>query len=245
MNVQFLYSLNVVMISRLFLLFRDSPLSVRDTALMIFIQLVGIMLLAISYKTALLMLLLVLIGIVLYRFDKQSDGACGPRMFSLALYALVFGIFTSSSVSVHFNSELARYATWLGKYFLMAGLLENVDGHAFNSYLTGLLLATSEANLLVRYIFGTLDMVPGTKDKARKIDRHEYKAGRIIGVLERFLVYIFVLRGQFAAIGFIMAAKGFTRFKELDSRPFAEYVLIGTLLSVSLALLAALFAQTL
>jgi hypothetical protein len=50
------------------------------------------------------------------------------------------------------------------------------------------------------------------------------------------LLYSFVLQGQYGAIGFILAAKAFTRFKALDDRPFAEYVLIGTLLSACLAL---------
>jgi hypothetical protein len=49
---------------------------------------------------------------------------------------------------------------------------------------------------------------------------------------------LFILRGQYGAIGFVLAAKAFTRFKALDDRPFAEYVLIGTLLSACLALAA-------
>ena len=57
-----------------------------------------------------------------------------------------------------------------------------------------------------------------------------------IGLVERVLIYAFVLSGQFGAIGFTLAAKGFTRFKELENRGFAEYVLIGTLLSSSIAM---------
>ncbi|HEY0945090.1 MAG TPA: hypothetical protein VGD81_07470, partial [Opitutaceae bacterium] len=68
------------------------------------------------------------------------------------------------------------------------------------------------------------------------VDAGEYNRGRVIGLLERALIYFFVLNGQFGAIGFTLAAKGFTRFKELEDRGFAEYVLIGTLLSSSLAL---------
>ena len=41
----------------------------------------------------------------------------------------------------------------------------------------------------------------------------------------------------------MLAAKGFTRFKELDDRDFAEYVLIGTLLSSSLAIASRHFNQ--
>ncbi|MCB1318491.1 MAG: hypothetical protein KDK27_21140, partial [Leptospiraceae bacterium] len=53
--------------------------------------------------------------------------------------------------------------------------------------------------------------------------------------------YLFILSGAFEAAGFIMAAKGFARFKELDDRNFAEYVLIGTLLSAGFAILIGIF----
>lgn len=66
----------------------------------------------------------------------------------------------------------------------------------------------------------------------------ELKTGAVIGLVERALVYFLVLSGQYAAIGLILAAKGFTRYKELERRAFAEYVLVGTLLSTLLAMLA-------
>lgn len=42
-----------------------------------------------------------------------------------------------------------------------------------------------------------------------------YKAGRWIGILERLLVFVFVLLGQYAAIGFLLAAKSIFRFGDL------------------------------
>jgi hypothetical protein len=66
------------------------------------------------------------------------------------------------------------------------------------------------------------------------------RIGEAIGVLERLLVVIFVLTGSLAAIGFVVAAKTLARFKQLDDREFAEYYLLGTLASVSVALFSAL-----
>ena len=45
-----------------------------------------------------------------------------------------------------------------------------------------------------------------------------------------------------AAVGFVVAAKTLARFKQLDDRQFAEYYLLGTLASVSIALGSALVA---
>lgn len=67
-----------------------------------------------------------------------------------------------------------------------------------------------------------------------------YKAGRWIGILERVLVFTLILAKQYAAVGFLLAAKSIFRFGDLrdnKDKGHTEYVLIGTLLSVGLALL--------
>jgi hypothetical protein len=59
--------------------------------------------------------------------------------------------------------------------------------------------------------------------------------GLVIGGLERCLVLTFVLRGDFGAIGLILAAKGLIRYSEIKDahdQKVAEYVLIGTMLSL-------------
>ncbi|MCF8298248.1 MAG: hypothetical protein K9H48_19410 [Melioribacteraceae bacterium] len=65
----------------------------------------------------------------------------------------------------------------------------------------------------------------------------ELNAGRVIGMLERVIIYVFVLGGQYAALGLILAAKAFARSKKMDDPNFAEYVLIGTLISTTFALM--------
>ena len=69
------------------------------------------------------------------------------------------------------------------------------------------------------------------------------RIGATIGVLERLLIVTFVLTGAQAAIGFVVAAKTLARFKQLDDRQFAEYYLLGTLASVSVALGTGLLGQ--
>jgi hypothetical protein len=46
-----------------------------------------------------------------------------------------------------------------------------------------------------------------------------------------------VLLGDYAAVGWIIAAKSLARFKQLEDREFAEYFLVGTLASFLLAVL--------
>ena len=61
-------------------------------------------------------------------------------------------------------------------------------------------------------------------------------AGRVIGNVERLLTLVFVMLGQFEAIGFLLAAKSLLRFRETDTVK-SEYVLVGTLLSFGIAIL--------
>ena len=71
-------------------------------------------------------------------------------------------------------------------------------------------------------------------------------AGTYIGILERILVLIFVLIGQYGAIGFLIAAKSLLRVSregDENARKKTEYVLIGTLLSFTVAVVTGLIAK--
>lgn len=61
--------------------------------------------------------------------------------------------------------------------------------------------------------------------------------GRMIGLLERGLILVLILTGQSQGIGFLIAAKSVLRFSDTkDDRRISEYVIIGTLASVSWAI---------
>ncbi len=71
-------------------------------------------------------------------------------------------------------------------------------------------------------------------------------AGARIGVLERLLVLTLVLLDQLTAVGFLLAAKSVLRFGDLRDSPdrkLTEYVLLGTLLSVSTTLVLGMLVR--
>lgn len=62
-------------------------------------------------------------------------------------------------------------------------------------------------------------------------------AGRLIGLLERGLIFVLVLIGQPQGVGLLMAAKSILRYGALkEDRALSEYVIIGTLASFGWAL---------
>ncbi len=68
-------------------------------------------------------------------------------------------------------------------------------------------------------------------------------AGRKIGKVERAIILTLALLGEFGAISFVFVAKSMARFEQLKKRQFAEYYLLGTLLSILFALFVALILQ--
>lgn len=113
------------------------------------------------------------------------------------------------------------------------------------SVLLGLLLLANEVNIAMRGVFQSLDLVPrldktGGRGAQAETDEREYNAGRVIGIFERWLMFSIVLfSSDWSALGFIIAAKGLVRFDWLKSQTFAEYLLVGTLLSALFAVVVA------
>jgi len=81
------------------------------------------------------------------------------------------------------------------------------------------------------------DIEKGTDNKDKSLEN----AGRWIGRLERFLILTLVLLEQYEAIGLLVAAKSIFRFSK--SRAVGEYVLIGTLISFTIAIIVGLIVN--
>ena len=109
---------------------------------------------------------------------------------------------------------------------------------------TGYLYVCGRGMVIVRAVLDlpTLHM---RRVEDRTTSAIDIARGRTIGALERALALTLVLLGEYAAIGWIIAAKSLARFKALEDREFAEYFLIGTLASFLLALLGGIGMQVL
>lgn len=83
-----------------------------------------------------------------------------------------------------------------------------------------------------------------TSQWSKKIDDANQSlahAGKWIGIAERIIVLILVLQNQYSAIGLLVTAKGIIRFNEKDRQEVkTEYLVIGTLLSIGIAIVAGL-----
>jgi len=72
------------------------------------------------------------------------------------------------------------------------------------------------------------------------------EAGKYIGILERLLVFVFIVTDHWEGVGFLIAAKSVFRFgdlKEAQDRKLTEYILIGTLLSFGIAIFTGILVK--
>lgn len=125
-------------------------------------------------------------------------------------------------------------------------LLSRLNAKTFHTIIvtvSGLLIATGEINNPIVLILKRSNLMPEEPRKrpedcnTEATERTDEPArGRAIGYLERAVVFILTVTGNLSAIGLVLAAKGIARFQQMDDRNFAEYVLIGTLLSISAAM---------
>jgi len=126
------------------------------------------------------------------------------------------------------------------KYFETNFMVEIPD-IKYLIYIFAYILMLKPANILIREIFRFFEM----KLETLRTEKDELpNAGKLIGITERILTLTLIILGQYAAIGFIMAAKSILRFKETQTQK-AEYVLIGTMLSFGIAIITGIFVENL
>lgn len=106
---------------------------------------------------------------------------------------------------------------------------------------TAVLFLSIPASITIKNLISI--WTPNTKGTKQDLEN----AGSYIGILERLFIFLFILIGQFSAIGFLLAAKSIFRFGDLTKskdRKLTEYVLIGTLLSFGVAIVVGLLTQS-
>jgi len=114
----------------------------------------------------------------------------------------------------------------------------------YSAYATALVFCIWPANNLIREIIQYCRIKDDINRRGAPFPHPESvkQSGALIGSIERILVFILIMLGGYEAAGLIIAAKSLLRFNDNEG-PRTEYVLAGTLLSLLIALLCALFVK--
>ena len=172
---------------------------------------------------------------------------------NFGLWALLITIshFAIDAVKIHYPNGLWSFAVdqllHLGILIAISTIYETAKelplqmidcsgSFSISLLILAILLCMKPANILIKLVLEKYQV--GESESCNNIKN----AGALIGNLERILTIVFVLLGQFEAIGFIVAAKSILRFKDTDTAK-TEYVLAGTFLSFGIAILCGLMAR--
>ncbi len=101
------------------------------------------------------------------------------------------------------------------------------------SWILALLMIHKPANIAIQKLL--MIYRPENKDEDIKNDNN---AGRFIGTLERIIMLMLLSIGQYSAIGLVLTAKSIARYDRISKeKDFAEYYLLGTLISTVIVII--------
>lgn len=197
-----------------------------------------------TFTSAMVLLAVALLHVVIDAAKMRwqpKQASIGPFLLDQAAHVVVLYIAWRTIVNWGLDSRPLLFQGTLSSDWvphathaqLAAGALI-LAGLAFNIY---------GSSTVVRLLLAAVDWKPTPRpDEETPQDRK----GWLIGCLERLLVFILVLIGQWQAVGFVLTAKSIARFKDIENnRAFAEYYLVGTLSSILLAIVTGLLVKLL
>jgi hypothetical protein len=121
---------------------------------------------------------------------------------------------------------------------------EFLKNQNFLKILMAALFLTTPASIFIKILLSSWTPVPETVSNIQTESLSS--AGKYIGILERLLVFTFIMVNHWEGVGFMVAAKSVFRFSDLvqaKQRKLTEYVLIGTLLSFGMAVLTGILIK--
>lgn len=162
---------------------------------------------------------------------KLHSGKDTLRYF---LWDQFFHVFVLLVAWLYLSIGFSSFAQTLWEMVNSPKILAVVFGYLLVIYPAGLMIGKATARWQ--------DEIPATITKEGSLA----SAGKYIGIFERVLVLTTMLMGNFSAIGFLIAAKSILRYNEKSdtgARKQTEYVLIGTLMSFTSAILVGLLVR--
>ena len=139
------------------------------------------------------------------------------------------------------TDQLLHVLVLVGVIIYNFGIPDNAFAVLFSNqsllYVIALLLIAVVSPIFLRVFFTKWDQ---ENDFVLKRKDSLMNAGMLIGIMERFIIVLFIQVGFLPGIGFLLAAKSIFRFGDLTNAKntkFTEYILVGTLTSFVIAII--------
>lgn len=116
--------------------------------------------------------------------------------------------------------------------------LKEIGHNIIINYILAFLIVLSPAAVFIKHFF---NYIFNKKDICENVESDN--VGALIGVLERVVILLLGALGLYGSIALVLTAKSLARFKQLEKQAFAEKYLVGTLMSLIIAILALLIIK--
>ncbi|MDU4960691.1 MAG: hypothetical protein E6X17_08515 [Sporomusaceae bacterium] len=165
-----------------------------------------------------------------YRYDRSREGR-SLEVFAARLTAqlVCIGACYPLLAAAELNPLGERLAAWAAVY---SPLLNVGSAYSASIVIAGYWFNVRGATVITTLV---LERYLHLKEPVRPAEPRN--AGEAIGNLERLLILTLVLQQHYATVGLVTACKTIARYKKLEEKNFAEYFLIGTLTSITIAIL--------
>lgn len=208
--------------------------SVAGLILALLVALGGALGFGFSAAQSLSLLLLAAVGLTGWLFLRSTRPGVA---LSVLVASLLLAVLLSPLWSVAASPPLTLLLGWLASVPFSA--FQQLGGERIFLALGILLFLLSSANGIVRALL----QVAGSRFQASE---SQLQGGRLIGILERFLIFGLAVAGEPTAAALVVSAKSILRFPELNRTSqsgvdhVTEYFLLGSLASWMAALAPAL-----
>lgn len=180
-------------------------------------------------------LLVVVVLVLLWGHTVTRGFARGGRPW---VPLLVFGLAVAAAIVAAPSAGPVDgpFADWLARDPLPV-LTDVAPGHVL-LVAALVLVQLSTGNVLVRLVLSATGTMNPAQHGTATDPEMKLKGGRLLGPMERLLIFGLGLAGEFTAAGIVIAAKGLLRFPELQSKgeqerihQLTEYFLVGSFVS--------------
>jgi len=183
-----------------------------------------------SFQAMLVWALFLLILWVLLRHTNLARAPLPLSRFFLILFVLLSISFLIGKWGFAPHRHVTRLLTQALQF---AGLSSEALWKS-TVYLMGIIWSIWGGTLFVRTVLDPFARAAST------VNEEELRRGRMIGNMERLLIYLLALLNVWSLASVTVAVKAIARFKKLEEQEFAEYFLIGTLSSLLFAIITVL-----
>ena len=166
-----------------------------------------------------------LIGGIKYGLIKKKKIKQSAKLFVSDQALHVLSIFFLAYIMMHQNIQIT-------KRYIFTDICSVFDINALNiaRWILSILTLHIPSNILIQ------NLLSGYKPRESKnnLIEADNKVGRKIGTIERLIMLMFASVNQYAAMGLVLTAKSIARYDKITkNEKFAEYYLLGTLLSTA------------